>query len=515
MLLHIMFGELRVIEVEHLMERIPIFAFSLLLNLAADDSSLLPNIFLLGLSISFKTFSILLTDRLDLLNLKIVNSLSQYSSKADLIARYAKNVNFWAILLLFTVDFALAKLLVFDVFQGVSSVTCLLFGFQFAIQGVEGLTFYSKLLLTVYEMIQYRLEEDIEVDDDDDDDRVWDNKAYYSKGIDILSALLKAVSHISFIYLLTYHSGLTLPISLIQGTYSSLAQAYTEITHLFSFIEVSKRFDTQLATATQEELDQTDNLCIICREDMYSKEKFAEEFGKELSDRKTAKKLNCGHILHVKCLKEWLERSDSCPLCRSKVFDKSRPAITPQVTQVPPPPEVEETDLNFEERRFAFEDVIERPQSEDSTVNTSVQNDTATSELTLSRNEERRNLFPIANDLSLNGIPNGSQITPQDITSARQFVPSEPSMHNLTSNSTTGYESVPNHHLAAELHPTPSYQTIRLPTTALLPVNWMLLPLERMSGSDDYRVSYSVIDKGYIKARKNENGRDLHFIRPS
>lgn len=30
--------------------------------------------------------------------------------------------------------------------------------------------------------------------------------------------------------------------------------------------------------------------------------------------------MKCGHILHLGCLKEWLERSDSCPLCRRKVF---------------------------------------------------------------------------------------------------------------------------------------------------------------------------------------------------
>ena len=44
-------------------------------------------------------------------------------------------------------DFSLAKFLVYDVFQGINSVTCLLFGFQFAVQGVQALTYFSKLLL--------------------------------------------------------------------------------------------------------------------------------------------------------------------------------------------------------------------------------------------------------------------------------------------------------------------------------------------------------------------------------
>ena len=27
---------------------------------------------------------------------------------------------------------------------------------------------------------------------------------------------------------------------------------------------------------------------------------------------------NCNHIFHNKCLSEWLEVNNSCPLCRSK-----------------------------------------------------------------------------------------------------------------------------------------------------------------------------------------------------
>lgn len=38
-----------------------------------------------------------------------------------------------------------------------------------------------------------------------------------------------------------------------------------------------------------------------------------------------AKKLPCGHILHLRCLKAWLERQQSCPTCRRPVISAPNP----------------------------------------------------------------------------------------------------------------------------------------------------------------------------------------------
>jgi hypothetical protein len=47
---------------------------------------------------------------------------------------------------------------------------------------------------------------------------------------------------------------------------------------------------------------RSDATCIICREEMT-----------------TAKKLLCGHLFHVHCLRSWLERQHTCPTCRALV----------------------------------------------------------------------------------------------------------------------------------------------------------------------------------------------------
>lgn len=58
--------------------------------------------------------------------------------------------------------------------------------------------------------------------------------------------------------------------------------------------------------ATEQELREGDNTCIICREEM------TVESG--------AKKLPCNHIFHPNCLRSWFQRQQSCPTCRTDVL---------------------------------------------------------------------------------------------------------------------------------------------------------------------------------------------------
>lgn len=62
--------------------------------------------------------------------------------------------------------------------------------------------------------------------------------------------------------------------------------------------------NTLYPDATQEELALSDNICIICREDMVN----------------TSKKLPCGHIFHTACLRSWFQRQQTCPTCRLNIL---------------------------------------------------------------------------------------------------------------------------------------------------------------------------------------------------
>lgn len=66
--------------------------------------------------------------------------------------------------------------------------------------------------------------------------------------------------------------------------------------------------------ASEEDLAR-ENTCIICREDMH----VWNQNDPSHIERTRPKKLPCGHILHLGCLKSWMERQQVCPTCRRSV----------------------------------------------------------------------------------------------------------------------------------------------------------------------------------------------------
>lgn len=71
--------------------------------------------------------------------------------------------------------------------------------------------------------------------------------------------------------------------------------------------------NTLYPDATPEELALSDNICIICREDMVN----------------NSKKLPCGHIFHTACLRSWFQRQQTCPTCRLNILRTSITATQP------------------------------------------------------------------------------------------------------------------------------------------------------------------------------------------
>lgn len=59
--------------------------------------------------------------------------------------------------------------------------------------------------------------------------------------------------------------------------------------------------------ATEQELAATDNVCIICREEM-----------RPVAGQ--SKKLPCNHIFHASCLRSWFQRQQTCPTCRLDII---------------------------------------------------------------------------------------------------------------------------------------------------------------------------------------------------
>jgi hypothetical protein len=83
------------------------------------------------------------------------------------------------------------------------------------------------------------------------------------------------------------------PLSLIYTKHNIFRRAINAMNNLYPL-------------ATEQELREGDNTCIICREEM------TVESG--------AKKLPCNHIFHPNCLRSWFQRQQTCPTCRTDVL---------------------------------------------------------------------------------------------------------------------------------------------------------------------------------------------------
>jgi hypothetical protein len=88
---------------------------------------------------------------------------------------------------------------------------------------------------------------------------------------------------------------------LLLHTRTIVSKIRAKLTSLSIFLTIDKR----LPDATAEQLataQDAKDACAICREDLSS-----------------AKVLPCGHLFHLVCLRDWLDQSATCPICRRPV----------------------------------------------------------------------------------------------------------------------------------------------------------------------------------------------------
>ncbi|OBA19788.1 hypothetical protein METBIDRAFT_14817, partial [Metschnikowia bicuspidata var. bicuspidata NRRL YB-4993] len=336
----VLFHRFRIIEIEHIADQLPFYALNLLFILFNDGNMIL-NTVLTGLTLLLKVHHIMTYERIDFLQVQVVNRMSQQQfSKARVFASFFLNAHVIYLFLLLPADFVLARFLAYDVFQGIGSMGSLLFGIQFGVLWLDCFAFLGKLILNVYELVFYRcvdVQEDLIEDEDVLEEHIWESRAVYVQGFEIYHSILKTLFYAAFLYTLYFHSRVALPIPLIQGCIVSIHQAFKKVYQLMSFLSHSRFLEDQLACPSEEELVAADYICIICREDMHFPETFAANRNRPLNPRKHPKKLQCGHILHLCCLKDWLERSNSCPLCRKVVFKKAQPVTERNATNPPAP----------------------------------------------------------------------------------------------------------------------------------------------------------------------------------
>lgn len=276
----VFFGQLRAAEFEHLMERswYAVTETCLAFTVFKDDFS--PKfVALFTLLLFLKSFHWLAEDRVDYMERSPVITILFHLRVLSLALVLAS-------LDMFFIQHAYTSTLT----KGPS--VQLVFGFEYAI-----------LLTIIINLIVKWVLHSIDLHSENP----WENKAVFMLYTELFIGFIKVLLYILFFVIMVRIY--TLPLFAVRPMYLTM-RAFKKA---FNDVVLSRRaihnMNTLYPDATAEELANTDNVCIICRE--------------EMTVPSLTKKLPCGHIFHRNCLRSWFQRQQTCPTCRMDVLRAS------------------------------------------------------------------------------------------------------------------------------------------------------------------------------------------------
>ncbi|XP_061581847.1 E3 ubiquitin-protein ligase synoviolin [Cololabis saira] len=288
----VFFGQLRAAEMEHLIERswYAVTETCLAFTVFRDDFS--PRfVALFTLLLFLKCFHWLAEDRVDFMERSPNISWVFHFRVLSLMG------------LLGIMDFLFVSHACHSIITRGASVQ-LVFGFEYAILLTMVLTIFIKYILHTIDL---------------QSENPWDNKAVYMLYTELFTGFIKVLLYIAFMtIMIKVH---TFPLFAIRPMYLAMRQFKKAVTDAIMSRRAIRNMNTLYPDATPEDLQASDNVCIICREEMVT----------------GAKKLPCNHIFHSSCLRSWFQRQQTCPTCRMDVLRASNNNQTQAAAQAPPP----------------------------------------------------------------------------------------------------------------------------------------------------------------------------------
>ncbi|KAM0327715.1 hypothetical protein ACHAQA_006010 [Verticillium albo-atrum] len=147
----------------------------------------------------------------------------------------------------------------------------------------------------------------------------WEEKGQWILILDLVADCTKLSIYVVFFFILFSFYGL--PIHIMRDLFMTGRAVIKRGSALWKYRKAMEDMNNY-ADATQEDIAREDT-CIICREEMRPWDPATNPGALQ---RIRPKKLPCGHILHMGCLKSWLERQQVCPTCRRSVVINAPPA---------------------------------------------------------------------------------------------------------------------------------------------------------------------------------------------
>ncbi|XP_065913736.1 E3 ubiquitin-protein ligase AMFR-like [Dysidea avara] len=134
---------------------------------------------------------------------------------------------------------------------------------------------------------------------------MWENHSLYSHYTDFLLEMVALsvdlMHHLHMILWNNFVPSLAGVVLLLQMKFI-YSQIQLKLRKHYDYVAVTETLETRFPAATKEELDSYPQHCAICRDRMVS-----------------CRKLPCGHLFHLGCLRSWLYQDNSCPLCRMSI----------------------------------------------------------------------------------------------------------------------------------------------------------------------------------------------------
>ncbi|VEU19999.1 DEKNAAC100080 [Brettanomyces naardenensis] len=302
LLQELMFGELRLIETEHLYERAWFTVTNLLMTLAMFRSE--NNLLIFGMILALlfmKVFHWILGDRLEYVFQQ--QQLNEHSG----IRKIVVNRTTVVLGIFLVLDYKIIMSCIDHAFLHSTDVF-VVFGLDFLMVYLDLLEATLKYGLNVGEMVYLKYHRE---------DEVWEDKVWINKIGMILISFFRLIA-VGFVFVGLIYAYI-IPVNFTRDVYVGVVKLVNQLKDFFYLVKAARDLEAHITDATEEDLiDQ--EMCIICRDDMTTDVPSKRH-------RNAPKKLPCGHVLHFGCLKSWLERSHRCPTCRREVFSSNEGSL--------------------------------------------------------------------------------------------------------------------------------------------------------------------------------------------
>ncbi|SCU87429.1 LAME_0D10044g1_1 [Lachancea meyersii CBS 8951] len=300
----LLFGELRLLEYEHIFERLSFtLVSSFFMTSTYSDNEFLSVLVFEGALIFVKVFHWVLKDRLEYV---MQNTDENTRLVRFVFSKFVFNICFLAWLDCKVVLFCYRKLMRqgLSIFNG--STLYVLFGTKFAMLFIDVLEVALKTVINAVELHQVQRAQA----HNEDEGVGLEGKFIYEKFAELFCRCAKGCLH--SLLLIPF----SMPIMVMKDIVLDLLAVYQTSHLIWKTLKSNRQIDEKLPTVTEAELNSHDErMCIVCMDDMLPADQVTHP-------RLKPKRLPCNHTLHLGCLKSWMERSQTCPICRVPVFDE-------------------------------------------------------------------------------------------------------------------------------------------------------------------------------------------------